>query len=402
MKGKTVVLGVCGSIAAYKAADICSQLIKLDYTVICVLTQSAAQFITPLTLETISGQPVASDLWTRNRPHEVEHISIAQQGDLFLVAPASANFLGKYASGIADDMLTTTILASKAPVMIAPAMNSAMYEHEAVQTNIEKLKARGCMFIEPATGRLACGDVGKGKLALVDDIVAAVESHFDSSCDMDGMRLIVTAGPTRERLDPVRFLSNFSSGKMGYAIAEAAAKRGASVLLVSGPVSLPTPQNVEKVDVEGTQEMYQAVINAFDSCDMVIKAAAPADYKPQVVSENKIKKQNDGIFLKLDRTVDILSELGKKKQPNQVLVGFAAETQELEKYAMEKLKNKNLDMIVANDVTMEGAGFNSDTNVVTVYTQDKKDVLPKMSKLQVAHAVLDHAVSIYRQKQQRP
>ncbi|MHB1315641.1 MAG: bifunctional phosphopantothenoylcysteine decarboxylase/phosphopantothenate--cysteine ligase CoaBC [Christensenellales bacterium] len=398
MKEKTIVLGICGSIAAYKAAEIGSRLKKLGFTVVCVMTQNASRFITPLTMETISGQPVASDLWTRNRPHEVEHISIAQQADLFLIAPASANFIGKYANGVADDMLTTILLAAKAPVIIAPAMNSAMFEHDAVQSNIAKLKERGCSFIEPVVGRLACGDVGTGKLAPVEDIVTAVENYFHTGRDMEGIRLLVTAGPTRERLDPVRFISNFSSGKMGYALAEAAAKRGASVVLVSGPVSLDAPYNVERITVESTQDMFEAVNSRFESCDIVIKAAAPADYSPGSCSEQKIKKDDNGMVLQLQRTVDILAELGKRKTPKQVLVGFAAETQDLEKYATEKLKNKNLDMIVANDVLMEGAGFDSDTNIVTIYAQDKKDMLPKLPKIQVAHAVLDKATSIFRSK----
>ena len=398
MKGKTVVLGVSGSIAAYKSADIVSGLKKAGYTVLCVMTQNASQFITPLTLETLSGQPVSMDMFSRSRPHEVEHISIAKKADLFLIAPASANFIGKYANGIADDMLTSALLATKAPVMIAPAMNSAMYLNDAVQQNIARLKERGRIFVEPGSGKLACGDVGIGKLAPVEELIAAVEDHFKMLQDMNGVRVLVTAGPTREKIDPVRFISNYSSGKMGYAIAEEAAKRGAKVVLVSGPTSLEQPENTEWIPVESTQEMYQAVTGHYKEYDIIIKAAAPADFAPVEKSDQKIKKDNGAMTLELKRTIDILSELGKMKTAKQVLVGFAAETQDLDRYAKEKLNTKNLDMIVANDVSKEGAGFNYDTNIVTIYTQEKKEELPKLSKSEVAKVILDQSLQLFINK----
>jgi phosphopantothenoylcysteine decarboxylase/phosphopantothenate--cysteine ligase len=394
---KTVVLGITGSIAAYKAAEIGSCLKKQGVDVFPVLTANACRFITPLTMETVCGRPAVENMWIKNAPHEVEHISLAKRADLFLIAPASADFLGKYAGGIADDMLTTSILATKAPVLIAPAMNTAMYQHPAVQQNMRTLRERGCLFVEPEAGLLACGDVGVGRLA---DVSAIVERALGLLCskprDLEGKKIIVTAGPTKEAIDPVRFVSNRSSGKMGFAIATAARDRGAQVILVSGPVELTPPRDVEFLPVVSTAQMRDAVLSHFDDCDIVIKAAAPADFKPAEVQSHKIKKNGkEGLSVEMVSTPDILKELGERKK-NQILVGFAAETQDVLNYAMDKLERKNLDMIVANDVTLPGSGFGSDTNIVTIITRKGRKALDRMDKVQVAHHVLDEVLTLGR------
>ncbi|MEL7601763.1 MAG: bifunctional phosphopantothenoylcysteine decarboxylase/phosphopantothenate--cysteine ligase CoaBC, partial [Bacillota bacterium] len=362
---QTVVLGVTGSIAAYKAADIISGLHKLSIDVRVILTEGGAQFITPLALETLSRAPVYTDQFSREAPYEVEHIALAKLADVFLIAPATANFIGKAANGIADDHLTTTFLATRAPVLIAPAMNVNMYNHPAVQKNIGILRTRGCTFIEPAEGLLACGDTGKGRLAPVEEILAAVQAALSRKHDLAGKRILVTAGPTREAIDPVRFLSNRSSGKMGFAIAEAAARRGASVRLIAGPVQLPTPLGVEREDIVSSAELCAAVERAFPACDALIMAAAPADFTIPEISEQKIKKHGEGLTLSLTPTADILARVGERKT-HQVLMGFAAETQELERNAKDKLARKRLDFIAANDVTAPGVGFAGDTNAVTL------------------------------------
>jgi len=391
---KTVLLGVTGSIAAYKAVELASALIKKDLDVVVVMTEAATRFVTPLTFETITKNPVSTELFSRERPYEVEHISLAKRADVFVVAPASANFIGKYAHGIADDLLTTVAMAVTAPVLIAPAMNSAMYSCAANTANMQLLKARGCAFVEPAEGLLACGDVGVGKLADVDTLVSAILKALYPKKDFLGKRVLVTAGPTRERIDPVRFLTNRSSGKMGYAIAEAARDRGAEVVLVSGPVSLPSPAGIRVVDVESTQDMLDAVLKEFESCDCAIKAAAPADFTPEEVSGHKIKKTGaDGMVLKLRRTPDILAALGGRKG-SRVLCGFAAETRELEAYATEKLRRKNLDLIVANDVSRADAGFGVDTNRVTVFSADGSIAEYAGTKREVADFVLDEVAKI--------
>ncbi|MDL2289309.1 bifunctional phosphopantothenoylcysteine decarboxylase/phosphopantothenate--cysteine ligase CoaBC [Clostridia bacterium OttesenSCG-928-F22] len=391
-RNKTVVLGVTGSIAAYKAPDIASSLVKMGYDVKTIMTHSAAKFISPLTMESITKNPVCADMWVRSGGFEVEHISLAKAADVFAIAPASANIIGKYAHGIADDMLSTTIMATRAPVVIAPAMNTNMYESTAVQQNMEILRGWGCTFVDPASGRLACGDIGKGKLAPVESIVTAIHRLASFEKDCSGLHILITAGPTREPIDPVRYISNRSSGKMGYAIAEAAMSRGAEVTLVSGPVALAPPDGVNLVNVETTGQMFDAVMAHFDACDIVIKSAAPADFTPSQYVENKIKKaKNSEMAIALSPTRDILKALGAKKG-NKVLVGFAAETQNLDEYAKTKLTEKNVDMIVANDVTAKGAGFGTDTNIVTLLTKEGASKKPIMSKAEVAHMILDEAV----------
>ncbi len=389
---KHVVMGVTGSIAAYKACDIISALRKSGVDVHVILTHAGAEIITPLTLETISGNRVVKDMFDSDRHFEVEHISLAKLADLFLVAPATANFIGKMASGIADDMLTTTVMATTAPVMIAPAMNTNMYLDAATQANIETLKRRGCEFIAPATGHLACGDEGIGKLAAVEDIVRAVLDKLNVKRDLEGKRVLVTAGPTREAIDPVRYITNRSSGKMGYAIAEAAAERGADVTLISGPVSLRTPDGVKRVDIVSSDELCDSVIERFPGCDILVMAAAPADFTPAEFSSEKIKKGGDNLTLNLRATRDILKTIAPLKS-NQKVVGFAAETHNVENNAIEKLKRKKLDFIAANDVTAEGAGFGTDTNIITLYGADgSREHSGMVTKREAADWLLDRLV----------
>ncbi len=401
MEQKTVVLGVTGSIAAYKAVEIASRLKKRGVSVYTVMTAAAKQFVGPITFESITQNPVADDLFSRETPWEVEHIALAKRADLFLVAPATANFLGKYAHGIADDMLTSTILATAAPVMIAPAMNAQMYRAAATQENIRILQERGCTFIAPGSGFLACGDNDVGRLAEPADIVEEVMAQLargGKAQDFAGKRVLVTAGPTREPVDPVRYLSNRSSGKMGFAVAEAARDRGAQVVLVAGPTSLAPPRDVKVLRVTTTQEMKEAVSAEFDRCDVAVKAAAPADFTPAEVAENKIKKQGDGeLVLHLRQTPDILAALGRQKT-TQFLCGFAAETRAVETYAREKLERKNLDMIVANDVSAPGVGFDVDTNTVTMYTRDGQALCVSGSKREVADAILDRIAALTEKK----
>lgn len=364
---KTVVLGVTGSIAAYKAAEITSRLKKLGIAVRVILTEGGAHFITPLTLETLSLAPVHTDQFSRETPYEVEHIALAKQADVFLVAPASANFIGKAANGIADDLLTTTFLATKAPVLIAPAMNANMYAHPAVQANMQTLRARGAVLIAPEEGLLACGDVGKGRLAPVEEIVEAVLLHLKPQQDFAAKRIVVTAGPTKESIDPVRFISNRSSGKMGFAIAAAAAQRGAQVTLITGPTALATPAGVSRQDIVSSAQLLEAVENAFPACDALIMAAAPADFTLPEVAAHKIKKEKgEGLTLTLVPTADILLTIGRQKQ-KQLLVGFAAETRDIEQNAKEKLRRKQLDFIAANDVGGDDTGFAVDTNAIVLY-----------------------------------
>ena len=389
---KHVVMGVTGSIAAYKACDIISALRKSGVDVHVILTHAGAEIITPLTLETISGNRVVKDMFDSDRHFEVEHISLAKLADLFLVAPATANFIGKMASGIADDMLTTTVMATTAPVMIAPAMNTNMYLDAATQANIETLKRRGCEFIAPATGHLACGDEGIGKLAAVEDIVRAVLDKLNVKRDLEGKRVLVTAGPTREAIDPVRYITNRSSGKMGYAIAEAAAERGADVTLISGPVSLRTPDGVKRVDIVSSDELCDSVIECFPGCDILVMAAAPADFTPAEFSSEKIKKGGDNLTLNLRATRDILKTIAPLKS-NQKVMGFAAETHNVENNAIEKLKRKKLDFIAANDVTAEGAGFGTDTNIITLYGADgSREHSGMVTKREAADWLLDRLV----------
>lgn len=389
---KCVVMGVTGSVAAYKACDIVSRLKKRGVDVHVILTEAGAKFITPLALESVSGNAVVTDMFSRETPWEVEHIALAKRADAFLIAPATANFLGKAAAGIADDMLTTTILATRAPILVAPAMNSNMYMNPKVQENIRTLTALGYRFIAPGSGHLACGDTGIGRLADTESIVEAVMDALGRKQDMMGMRLLVSAGPTQERLDPVRYITNRSSGKMGFCIAEAAQERGASVTLVCGPVALQTPGGVTRVDVISSQDMFEAVNAHFDACDAVVMAAAPADFTPKQVAAHKIKKDGNGLQLQLQPTKDILAALGARKK-HQKLMGFAAETQELEKNAQSKMKKKNLDMIAANDVSATDAGFGVDTNAVTLYYADgEREKSGLLSKRELADWLLDRLV----------
>ena len=392
LKGKTVVLGVCGGIAAYKAVDVVSRLVKLGATVHVIMTTAAAQFVAPLTFREISGQPVYTTMWEEPKLWNVEHIALARRADLFVIAPATANMIGKIANGIADDFLSTTVMATTAPVLIVPAMNTEMYLSAATQTNLKTLESRGFMIMTPASGMLACGTEGVGRLPEPAAIVDRIAAHFEAGKSMQGLRLLVTAGGTREAIDPVRYIGNRSSGKMGYAIAAVAAERGAEVILVSGPVALPVPPGVTRISVESAQEMREAVLAAFPSVDVVIKAAAVADYRPQVMAEQKIKKNSASLTVELTKNPDILAELGKIKT-GQFLVGFAAETQELVANATEKLRRKNLDMLVANDVTLPGAGFESETNIVKLFAKDGRvEEVPQMSKQSLAGLLLDRVM----------
>ncbi len=387
LSGKQVVLGVTGGIAAYKAVELCRLFVKDGANVRVILTAAAKQFVTPLTFQTVSGNRVYDDLFAGSRLYTVDHVGLAQGADLILIAPATANCLGKLAAGIADDLLTTTLLAADCPVLLAPAMNTKMFENLVVQENIERLVLRGYSIVQPVEGELACGGCGGGRLAPLDVIFAEAKSLLSPATELKGIRLLVTAGPTREAIDPVRYLTNHSSGKMGYAVAQAAAEQGAEVTLVSGPVTLPAPAGVKIVQVTTAQEMYAAVLSLYPQMDVVVKAAAVADYRPAGVQETKIKKDGD-MILSLVRTPDILAELGKYKQ-NQVLVGFAAETDNLRENALAKLFRKNLELIVANDLTEDGAGFNTDTNVVKLYFKDGQEKqLARMSKLAVAREII--------------
>ena len=386
-----VVLGVTGGIAAYKSAEIASQLKKQGHDVYVIMTKHATEFIAPLTFETLTNHPVVVDMFTRETPWEVEHIALAKRADVFLVAPASANFLGKYANGIADDMLTTTVLATKAPVVLAPAMNTNMWSNAIVQKNVEALKSFGVSMVGPGSGYLACGDLGQGRMSEPEEIVDSVHDALAHK-DLNGKRLLVTAGPTRETVDPVRYITNHSSGKMGFAIARAAKRRGAAVTLIHGPVALPLPYGVEECAVISTQDMLEAVQDRFLDCDLLIMAAAPADFTMQEQSNRKIKKvDGQPMVWQLKQTQDILGALSSKRN-GQVVVGFAAETNDVQSYAMDKLQRKRLNMIVANDVTQKGAGFGADTNIVTVVHEDGRicphDIAPKE---EIADFILDQA-----------
>ncbi len=395
LAGKNVVLGVTGGIAAYKAVEIVSRLKKLGAVVHVIMTPAAANFVTPLTFREISGNPVVTDMWAEPKQWNVEHIALASLADVFLIAPATANIIGKIAGGIADDMLTTTVMATRAPIVLAPAMNTNMYLNPIVQANIAKLAGLGYHMLEPASGMLACGWEGPGRLPEPAVIVDKVLSLLAPSGPFAGKKVLVTAGPTREPLDPVRYISNHSSGKMGYALAAAAAARGADVVLVSGPTELAPPPAVKVTKVETAAEMRAAVLAEFADTDVVIKAAAVADYRPRTAAAQKIKKNDAEATLELTRNTDILAELGAHKQ-GQLLVGFAAETEELFKHATAKLTKKNLDMIVANDVTQAGAGFGSDTNIVKLLYRDGRVVeLPQMAKNELASIILDKIADLF-------
>lgn len=390
LQGKTIVLGVTGGIAVYKAADIVSRLKKLDANVEVIMTEGAAEFVTPLTFQTLSNNQVHRKMFNEITNYDVEHISLAKKADLVLIAPATANTIGKIANGIADNLLTTVVMATTAKVVFAPAMNTNMYRNPLVQENIAKLKRLGYEFIEPVKGRLACGDYGEGKMAEPQDIVEYIVRCFVEK-DLVGKKIVVTAGPTIEPLDPVRYITNHSSGKMGYCIAKEAADRGAEVILISGPTNLEAPKDVNLIRVKTTEDMLNAVGKYFDSCDALIKAAAPVDFKPENVSSTKIKKKKDSdeLVIKYVKTPDIAAHFGKMKK-HQIMVGFAAETNNLLEYAKEKLKEKNFDFIVANDVSKEGAGFNVDTNIVTIIEKNGEITnYPIMDKSQVAKIIID-------------
>lgn len=394
LQDKCVILGVSGGIAAYKAAELLRLLIKAGAEVHVVMTRSAQEFIAPLTFQTLSGNPVHTELFSLNQEQEIGHISLADRADLVLVAPATANLIGKIANGIADDLLTTTIMATQSKVLFAPAMNSNMWENPIYQENHAKLVSLDYHFIEPTFGELACGWQGQGKLPDPQEIFNSAHELLGGN-SLAGRTVLVTAGPTREEIDPVRFLSNYSSGKMGYAIACAARNRGAHVILVSGPVSLPEPRGIETIRVVSAQEMHKVVMEQAEQADIIIKAAAVADFRPVVRGERKVKKgASEGMTVELQRNPDILAELGQQKG-TRILIGFAAETDELLKHAREKLVNKNLDMIVANDVTQEGAGFDGDTNIVRFLTADGKvEELPQMTKEEVSEILLDRATAL--------
>ncbi|CAN7513163.1 bifunctional phosphopantothenoylcysteine decarboxylase/phosphopantothenate--cysteine ligase CoaBC [Paenibacillus sp. LjRoot56] len=393
LQGKTIVLGVCGGIAAYKAAALTSKLTQAGAVVRVIMTRSAVQFVAPLTFQTLSRHHVFVDTFDEKDPAVVSHINLADSADLVLIAPATANTIGKLALGLGDDMLSTTLLATMAPIWVAPAMNVHMYANPAVQTNMEALLRRGVRFIEPGEGQLACGYVGKGRLAEPEEIFAAVERHFQGEPGrLAGKRVLVTAGGTVERLDPVRYLTNDSSGKMGYAIAEEAVRMGAKVTLVSGPSALAVPEGVQLVPVQSALDMREAVLSRLGESQLIIKAAAVADYRPAVVAEQKIKKKADSLTLELIKNPDILQEIGTLKTKKQFVIGFAAETEALDEHAMDKLKRKNCDLIVGNDVSQEGAGFGGDTNVVRFYDQNGLvQALPIQSKWDVARKLLELA-----------
>lgn len=390
LKDKTVVIGVSGGIAVYKTLDVVSRLRKLGVNVNVIMTKSATEFVTPLSFQSLSQNYVVCDMFEDPKTWDVEHISLAKRADVFLIAPATANVIGKIANGIADDMLTTTVMATKAKVLIAPAMNTNMYENPILQRNINTLKELGYNFVEPESGRLACGDTGKGKLASPETIVDEVVKLLSKDQDLKGKSIIVTAGPTVESIDPMRYITNRSTGKMGYSIAKEAIERGADVTLITGPTNLTPPQNLKKlVKIESAKDMYEAVLENLDENDVVIKSAAVADYKPKNYSNKKIKKSDDDLAIELDRNKDIAQEIGKIKN-NKILVGFAAETNDLIENASLKIKKKNIDFIVANDLTKEGAGFGVDTNIVKIIDKEGNITeYPKMKKEEVANIILD-------------
>jgi phosphopantothenoylcysteine decarboxylase/phosphopantothenate--cysteine ligase len=394
-----ITLGVTGGVAAYKAAELVRRLQQDNFTIQVVMTRAAREFVTPLTFAALSGQKVITDLFeapgqSANLDSAVEHIAVAQRTDLLLVAPATADILAKFARGIADDFLSTLYLASTAPVVLAPAMNVNMWNHAVTQQNVEALRARGDRIVDPDEGYLACGMTGAGRLAGQEQIVAAVHEVLHSQRDLSGQSVLLTAGPTCEDVDPVRYLTNRSSGKMGYAIAEAAARRGARVILVSGPTVLEPPRGVERIDVRTAEEMHRAVTDRFSECSIAILAAAVADYRPARKQEQKIKRNGEPMNLALEPTADILASVARNKG-DRLVIGFAAETDHVAENARKKLSAKNADLIVANDVTAEGAGFDRDTNVVTLFSRDGRDLaLPRMSKAEVAQRILDEIVRL--------
>lgn len=402
LNGKKILLCVTGGIAVYKAVALTSQLYKKGAEVKVIMTSAAQQFVTPLTFQTISRNPVYIDTFDEKDPQKIAHIDLADWADVVIVAPATANIIAKLAHGLADDMVSTTLTATTAPVFIAPAMNSHMYEHRAVKQNMQTLASFGYHFIEPDEGLLACGYVGKGRLAEPEEIIQIIEQYVQKQFKqpLKGKKVLVTAGPTVEVIDPVRFFSNRSTGKMGFAIAGAASDCGADVTLVSGPTALDTPNNVKRIDVTSAEEMYEAVIQLYDQMDVVIKSAAVADYRPKEVFADKMKKKDGDLMIVMERTKDILAELGKRKQ-HQLLIGFAAESTNVEKYALQKLKKKNLDLIVANNVKKAGSGFATDTNEVILFDRNgQKKEWPLLTKHEVAHRLLQEVLTMMKGEKQ--
>lgn len=400
LNGKKVLLCVTGGIAVFKAAALTSQLYQKGAEVKVMMTKSAQQFITPLTFQTLSRNPVYVDTFDEKDPKKIAHIELADWADIVVIAPATANILAKLANGIADDMISTTLTATTAPILIAPAMNTHMYEHPAVQKNMKTLASFGYQFIEPGEGLLACGYVGKGRLAEPEEIANAIVQYFQKSENqpLKGKNVLVTAGPTVEVIDPVRYFTNHSTGKMGFAIAEAARDLGAKVTLIAGPTSLETPYGVERIDVVSAQDMYEAVIARFEEADIVVKAAAVADYRPKEVFDDKVKKSDGDLTIVMERTKDILAELGKRKK-HQLLIGFAAESTNVEQFALEKLEKKNLDLIVANNIKKDGSGFGHETNVVTIYNRrGGKKELPMLLKRDVAYEIFQEALSFLKDR----
>ena len=389
LKGKTVLLGITGSIAAYKIAYLASALHKLHADVHVLMTENATNFINPITFETLTGNKCLVDTFDRNFQFQVEHVSIAKKADVVMIAPASANVIGKLANGLADDMLTTTVMACRCQKILAPAMNTAMYENPVVQDNIRKLKNYGYEVITPASGYLACGDTGAGKMPEPEILLQYILKEIAREKDLKGKKVLVTAGPTQEAIDPVRYITNHSSGKMGYALARAAMLRGAEVTLVSGPTAIEPPLFVKVVPVTSARDMFEAVTGLSDEQDIIIKAAAVADYRPKQVSEDKVKKKDDQASIELERTDDILKYLGQHKKQGQFLCGFSMETRDMIRNSRAKLEKKNLDMVAANNLKVEGAGFQGDTNVLTLITQDEEVSLPLMSKEDAALKILD-------------
>lgn len=389
LKGKTVILGISGSIAAYKIASLASALVKQHCEVHVIMTKNATNFINPITFETLTGNKCLVDTFDRNFDFSVEHVSLAKKADAVMVAPATANVIAKMAHGLADDMLTTTILACQCPIIVAPAMNTRMFHNSIVQDNIKLLKCYGMEVIDPATGYLACGDTGEGKMPEPELLLEYIKKAMTEKKDLEGLKILVTAGPTCEAIDPVRYITNHSTGKMGYAVAKAAALRGAEVTLVSGPVSLEPPAFVKTVSVVSAEEMYQAVTSRASKQDVIIKAAAVADYRPAEVASEKVKKKDGSMNIALERTKDILAYLGEHKKEGQFLCGFSMETENMLENSITKLVKKNLDMVIANNLKVEGAGFGTSTNIVTIITRKGGEQLPLMSKEEVADRILD-------------
>ena len=389
LKGKRIILGVSGSIAAYKIANLTSALVKLHADVHVVMTKNATNFIHPITFETLTGNKCLVDTFDRNFEYSVEHVELAKSADVLMVAPATANVIGKMAHGLADDMLTTTILACQCPKIVAPAMNTRMFRNSIVQDNIKLLKCYGIEVIDPASGYLACGDTGEGKMPEPEILLQYILKALVVKKDLEGVNVLVSAGPTREAIDPVRYITNHSTGKMGYAVARAAAMRGAHVTLVSGPTEIDPPPFVEVVDVVSAEEMFKAITSRASKQDIIIKTAAVADYRPAVVATEKVKKKDGDMSIHLERTKDILAYLGEHKREGQFLCGFSMETENMLENSITKLVKKNLDMVIANNLKVEGAGFGTNTNVVTVITRKGGEQLPLMSKDEVADKILD-------------